>query len=396
METIRKTIFDRTAIRGRQLANRLVVAPMTRVSATAEGVPTHEMADYYGDFAAGGFGMIITEGTYTDEHFSKTNHYQPGIMNTEQILGWKRVVNAVHAHNALIISQLMHGGALSECREETIAPSAVQPVGLRSTDTGAVPSPFPVPRQMTAEDFETVKKGYVGAALNALAAGFDGVELHAANGYLFDQLITPHTNLRTDQYGGDERNRLRFLMEVYVAVKKALPADFIVGIRVSESKVNDLTYRWPGGSETARRIFGVLAEIDPDYVHIAAEGGRWERESVYPDGLSSNSIAKSLLKSPVIANGGMHDVALAETLLNSNAADLLSIGRAAIASPDWPRRIEKGEPVVPFFKELIKPSLTLSHARRALEPYLNAKAGRSKTSLTGRVSIHQISSSAGS
>ncbi|SEJ00031.1 2,4-dienoyl-CoA reductase [Dyadobacter sp. SG02] len=367
METISKTIFDATEIRGRKLANRLVVAPMTRVSATAAGVPTQEMTDYYEAFAAGGFGMIITEGTYTDALFSKTNHHQPGIANGEQMNGWKRVVTAVHRHHALIINQLMHGGALSERSEETIAPSAVQPIGLRSTDSSVPASAFPMPRAMEAEDFEHVKSGYVNAALLAYEAGFDGVELHAANGYLFDQFITPHTNLRTDEYGGDERNRLRFLMEVYQAVKTALPDGFIVGIRVSESKVNDLAYRWPGGADTARRIFEVLAEIDPDYVHIAAEGGRWERECRYPDGTSSNSIAKSILKSPVIANGGMHDVALAGTLLNSNAADLVSIGRAAIASPDWPKLMAAGEPVVPFFKELIKPSLTLSHTRQVRE-----------------------------
>jgi len=346
---------------------------MTRVSATPDGVPTREMADYYEAFAAGGFGMIITEGTYTDELFSKANHHQPGIANAAQMQGWKRVVTAVHGHNALIINQLMHGGALSEITGETIAPSAVQPLGLRATDHTVSPSAFPVPRAMQKEDLEAVKAGFVHAAWQAHEAGFDGVELHAANGYLFDQFITPHTNLRADAYGGNERNRLRFLMEVYQAVKAALPDDFIVGIRVSESKVNDLTYRWPGGSETARRIFEVLAEINPDYLHIAAEGGRWERECRYPDGTSSNSIAKSLLRSPVIANGGMHDVALAETLLNSNAADLVSIGRAAIASPDWPKLTAAGEPVLPFFKELIKPSLTLAHTR-SVQEQCNASA----------------------
>ncbi|WP_353719446.1 NADH:flavin oxidoreductase [Dyadobacter sp. 676] len=369
METTSKTIFDTTEIGGRKLSNRLVVAPMTRVSATRAGVPTQEMADYYEAFASGGFGMIITEGTYTDNLFSKANHYQPGMADTGQMEGWKRVVNAVHKHNSIIISQLMHGGALSECREQTIAPSAVQPVGLRATDASVPPTPFPMPREMQREDFESVRNGYVDAALRAHRAGFDGAELHAANGYLFDQFITPHTNLRTDEYGGNERNRLRFLMEVYEAVKAASPPGFIVGIRISESKVNNLAYRWPDGPETGRRIFEVLAEIDPDYVHIAAEGGRWARECLYPDGRSANSIAKSILKSPVIANGGMHDVALAETLLNSNAADLVSIGRAAIASPDWPKRVASGEAVVPFFKEFIKPSLTLAHTRSVMERF---------------------------
>ncbi|MCF0070172.1 NADH:flavin oxidoreductase [Dyadobacter sp. CY261] len=369
METIRKTIFDAVNIRGRKLGNRLVVAPMTRVSATPTGVPTQEMVNYYEAFAAGGFGMIITEGTFTDDFYSKANHNQPGIVNTKQMQAWKRVVDAVHSHDTLIINQLMHGGALSECGEHTIGPSAVQPVGLRATDPTRTPSPFPMPRVMGRGDFGVVKDGYVNAALRAHQAGFDGVEIHAANGYLFDQFITPHTNLRTDEYGGDERNRLRFLMEVYHAVKGALPAGFIIGIRVSESKVNDLAYRWPSGAETAQRIFAVLAEIDPDYLHIAAEGGRWSRECLYPNGQSSNSIAKSILKSPIIANGGMHDVELAETLLNSGAADLVSIGRAAIASPDWPKRIAAGAPVLPFFKELIKPSLTLGHTRQVMERF---------------------------
>ncbi|GGM93515.1 NADH:flavin oxidoreductase [Dyadobacter beijingensis] len=339
---------------------------MTRVSATPEGLPTQEMADYYAAFAEGGFGMIITEGTYTDDFYSKANHGQPGIANASQMQAWKRVTDAVHAHDTHIISQLMHGGALSEYGVHTIAPSAIQPVGLRATDHSNPPTPFPVPREMGRGDFEVVKNGYVHAALRALQAGFDGVELHAANGYLFDQFITPHTNVRTDEYGGDERGRLRFLMEVYAAVKAVVPAGFMVAIRISESKVNDLTYRWPGGAETARRIFGILAEIAPDYVHIAAEGGRWERECLYPNGESSNSIAKGILKSPIIANGGMHDVDLAEKLLNRNTADLISIGRAAIASPDWPNRMAAGEPVVPFFRELIKPSLTLAHAKAVL------------------------------
>jgi 2,4-dienoyl-CoA reductase-like NADH-dependent reductase (Old Yellow Enzyme family) len=372
METIAKNIFDPVTIHGRALANRLVVAPMTRWSATDAGVPTDEMAEYYAAFARGGFGMIITEGTYTDDLFSRADGNQPGMVTQAHLQGWKQVVDRVHESRALIISQLMHGGALSQFSDDTIAPSAVQPLGVRTPERGGPTGPFPIPREMTANDFEGVKQGYVQAALLAVKAGFDGVEIHAANGYLFDQFITPHTNLRTDAYGGDARNRLRFLMEVYAALKAVVPATFIVGIRVSESKVNDLTYRWPGGPDTAREIFSVLAEISPDYLHIAAEGGRWDREALYPDGSSSTGIAKSLLTSPVIANGGMHDVHLAESLLNSGQADLVSIGRAAIANPDWPRRIAEARPVVPFFKELIKPSLTLAHTKRVLAEYRQA------------------------
>lgn len=372
METITKSIFDPIGIQKRTLVNRLVVAPMTRWSATNEGVPTSEMADYYAAFAQGGFGMIITEGTYTDDLFSRTDGNQPGMVTPAHLEGWKQVTQQVHAYGALVISQLMHGGALSQFSDNTIAPSAVQPLGVRTPENGGPSGPFPLPRAMSAADFEGVKQGYIHAARLAAEAGFDGVEIHAANGYLFDQFITPHTNLRSDEYGGDARNRLRFLLEVYTAVKAAVPPGFIVGIRVSESKVKDLTYRWPGGPDTAREIFGIIAETVPDYLHIAAEGGRWDREALYPDGSSSTGIAKSLLPSPVIANGGMHNLELAHTLLNSGQADLVSIGRAALANPDWPKRIAEGRPVVPFFKELIKPSLSLAHTRRVLAEYHQA------------------------
>ena len=375
MEKTKSSIFDQTALHGgRKLKNRLVVAPLTRKSATLEGVPTQEMADYYGAFAKGGFGMIISEGTYTDDLFSQSDVGQPGITNEAQMLGWQNVAENVHRYDAVFINQLMHAGALGQLREENIAPSAVQPIGERSPEPGGATGPYPMPEAMEYSDFETVRQGYVQAATLSRKAGFDGIEIHAANGYLFDQFVTEHTNLRTDRYGGYVRNRLRFLMEVYQAVRDALPPDFIVGIRLSESKVNDLKYRWPGGSQTATEIFSVLSEIQPDYFHIASEGGSWKRESLYADGLSSTGIAKRLTKVPIIANGGLHDIELAESLIASDQADLISIGRAAIANPDWPDRILKGQATIPFFKELIKPSLTLGHAQRVLTQYRHQNA----------------------
>jgi 2,4-dienoyl-CoA reductase-like NADH-dependent reductase (Old Yellow Enzyme family) len=342
---------------------------MTRRSASPEGIPTAQMVDYYRAFAAGGFSLIITEGTYTDNLFSQADLNQPGLTNEEQMRGWAKVVNSVHACNTLFICQLMHGGALSQCREQTIAPSSVQPVGMRSTEPGGLTGPFPLPKEMTSAELSEVQKGYVRAALLAHKAGFDGVEIHAANGYLFDQFITPHTNLRTDQYGGNTYNRLRFLIETFAMIKEIVPAEFIIGIRLSESKVNDLTYRWPGGSKTATEIFTILKELRAAYLHIAAEGGNWARECLYEDGLSSSGIAKSLTDIPVMANGGLHNLHLAESLIASKQADLVSIGRAAIANPDWPKRIATGKQTIPFFKELIKPSLTLHHTKRVLEKY---------------------------
>lgn len=366
MESNKKNLFDNHLLHGRSLRNRLVVAPLTRKSATADGIPTAEMVEYYTAFAKGGFGMIITEGVYTDTLYSKADNNQPGLTNTEQVAGWLDAVSGMHQHSAFAIAQLMHGGALGQYSEHTIAPSAVRPIGTRQTEAGELTGKFPIPREMTIKDIEEVINGYVNASLLAHQAGFDGIELHAANGYLFDQFITPHTNLRTDRYGGSAANRLRFLTEVFLAIKQAMPADFIVGIRLSESKVNDLTYRWPNAAETAVELFTVLKDLDASYYHLAAEGGNWTRECLYANGSSSSGIAKAITGKPIIANGGLHQRTFAESLLNSNHADFISIGRAAIASPNWPNLIASGKNPLPFFKELIKPSLTLAHAQRAL------------------------------
>ncbi|MGF7038305.1 hypothetical protein [Mucilaginibacter lappiensis] len=367
METHESSLFDKTILHGHRLSNRLVVAPLTRRSATLQGVPTPEMTDYYTAFAAGGFGLIITEGTYTDDAHSQTSYNQPGITNEQQQSGWRNVVDSVHQFNTLVICQLMHGGALGQISEENIAPSAVKPVGLKHTEPGEPAGGFPLPKAMTADDLKNVKNGYVRAALLAYEAGFDGIELHAANGYLFDQFITPHTNVRTDEYGGNTPNRLRFLREVYTAIRAALPAEFIIGIRLSESKVNDLTYRWPKGSAMATEIFTVLKDLGASYFHIAAEGGNWARECLYADGQSSNGIAKKLTGVPVIANGGLHNTLTAASLISSNQANLISIGKAAIANPNWANLIAAGQPTIPFFGELIKPSLTLQHTNAVLK-----------------------------
>jgi 2,4-dienoyl-CoA reductase-like NADH-dependent reductase (Old Yellow Enzyme family) len=372
MKTHENSLFDKIHIQGHQLSNRLVVSPMTRRSATMQGVPTPEMVDYYTAFAVGGFGMIITEGTYTADTHSQTHYNQPGITNQQQQEGWHKVVTSVHRHGALIINQLMHSGGLSQISEQNIAPSAVQPAGIKHPEPGESPGSFPIPRAMTTDDLQQVKEGYVRSARLAYEAGFDGIEIHAANGYLFDQFITEHTNMRTDGYGGNTRNRLRFLMEVYTAIRAVLPAGFIIGIRLSESKVNDLTYRWPGGSATATAIFTVLKELDADYFHLAAEGGNWARECLYADGQSSNSIAKILTGKPIIANGGLHDTTIAASLLSTGRADLIAIGKAAIANPNWPNLIATGQQTIPFFKEMINPSLTLRHTATVLKQYESA------------------------
>ncbi|NBD24726.1 oxidoreductase [Paenibacillus glycinis] len=203
--------------------NRLVLSPMTRKSAEQDGRATEKMARYYSSFAEGGYGLLITEGVYKDEAYSQGYANQPGLASEPQVQAWKPVTAAVHAKGGKIVAQLMHAGALSQWNEytdETAAPSAVKPVGLKMALFGSA-GEYKTPRALTTADIRLIVEGFANAASNAKRAGFDGVELHAANGYLLDQFLTGYTNLREDEYGGTIDNRIRLIQETIRAVRGA-------------------------------------------------------------------------------------------------------------------------------------------------------------------------------
>jgi 2,4-dienoyl-CoA reductase-like NADH-dependent reductase (Old Yellow Enzyme family) len=353
--------FSGFILKGRLFQNRFVVSPMSRVSATTDGLPTPLMKEYYVAFAAGDFSMIITEGLYTDNLFSQAYTNQPGIVNDAQAARWKGIVSAVHENNSLIIAQLMHAGGISQHLAHTAAPTGDRPSGKKMPEYGGGDGEFPVPRQLSEEDIEAVIEGYVHSASLAVQAGFDGVELHGANGYLLDQFLTAGINNRTDRWGGSMENRTRIIKEITRRIRKVVPGNFIIGLRLSEGKVNDLRYRWPDGAATAHELLRQLSAAPPDYIHIAAETGRWERDCVYPDGSSYSGIAKSVMSIPVIANGGLHRLALSKSVLDEGHADLIALGTA---DPSWPLKVRCGIEPVPFIPAFIKPSATIEHAIR--------------------------------
>ncbi|MEO6869693.1 MAG: NADH:flavin oxidoreductase [Ginsengibacter sp.] len=353
-------LFSSFKIGERILKNRFIVAPMTRASADSMGIPSLKMQAYYHAFANGGFSAIITEGTYTDNVNSQALLLQPGIVSSKQIDAWKGITNKIHQYDCLAICQLMHAGALTDTGQG-IAPSAIRPLGLKMTKAGIGCQQYPVPKTMDYKDIKTVVDGFVASARAAQMAGFDGVEIHAANGYLLDQFITPYTNFRTDDYGGSIENSFRIIREILTEIKMVVNAGFVIGLRVSESKVNDLTYRWPDGAGFANELFGKIANCELSYIHIAAEGGNWERECLYADGTSSCSIARELTKLPIIANGGLHDLQEAEKIVETGHSDLIAIGRAAIADPQWVNKIQQGFLPIIFDKGMINPSFNLDN-----------------------------------
>lgn len=345
---------------GIELRNRFALAPMTRVSATEDGRATQEMAAYYETFAEGGFGLLITEGTYTDTAFSQGYLHQPGIADEAQAAAWRPVVDRAHAAGARVVLQLMHAGAVAQgnrFRDRAAGPSAVRPLGEQLTKYRGS-GRWPVPLEMTGRQIAEAVHGFAAAAARARDAGFDGVEIHAANGYLLDQFLTPYTNLRTDAYGGGVEERTRLVREVTAEVKGATGPGFPVGVRFSQGKINDPSWRWPGGDDEARAVFTAAAAAGADYLHLAGSGRDWS-----PHGPTLPGLARAVTGLPVIANGGLHEDAVARRVLDERHADVLAIGTGALANPDLPRRVVTGAVRAPFDPRLLEPLATLDNAR---------------------------------
>jgi len=358
-------LVSATRLAGRELRNPIAVAPMSRVSAAAGGTATERMARYYGEFARGGFGLVITEGLYPDDRYAQAYPAQPGLSTDEQAASWRPVVDAVHAAGGLVVAQLMHAGALSQTLPATIAPSAVEPKGRKMSGYGGGSGEFAVPAAATGDDIRDVIAGFASAARRARHAGFDGVEIHAANGYLLDQFITDYTNLRTDAYGAGAAGRARIAGEVLAAVRAEVGPGFVVGIRISQAKVNDAEHRWT--EPDAREILAVIAAQRPDYVHVAGEGADWASAAAVGT-TTLTRLAREIVGVPVIANGSLHEPAAAQKLLVDGEADLIAIGRAAIVNPDWPARVAEGRELRPWDRNVLSPTADLATQDARLTP----------------------------
>ncbi|MCZ8519734.1 MULTISPECIES: NADH:flavin oxidoreductase [Paenibacillus] len=340
------------------LSTRAVLSPMTRTSAEPSGLANARMARYYARFAKGGFGLIITEGIYPEMAASRSYMNQPGIASDEQAESWRPVVEAVHKEGGKIVAQLMHAGALVQHDAFTpLAPSAMKPLGMMLEEHGGS-GEFAVPREMTREEIRSAVESFVQAARRAQEIGFDGIEVHAANGYLLDQFITDYTNRRTDEYGGSVEGRIQIIVEVIKAIRAVVGRDYPVGVRISQGKVNDFYHKWAGGEKEAEIIFRNLAAASPSYIHTTeykafnpafSEGGPTLAELAVRHGGGI----------PVIANGKLGDPERAESLLEKGDADLVAIGTSALVNPDWVNKVREGENLMPFDHSFLHPIATL-------------------------------------
>lgn len=332
-------VFTEYRLGGIILKNRLVMSPMTRNRAL-NNVPNELMARYYQQRAAAG--LIITEGVSPSPNGLGYARI-PGIFSDAQIEGWKKITDAVHKQGGHMFMQLMHTGRISHplnmpAGARILAPSAVPAAGEMYTDAEGM-KPLPIPEAMTDADIRTTIEEYAQAARNAITAGFDGVELHAANGYLLEQFIRPNSNQRQDKYGGSIENRSRFLRDVVEATTDAIGHQR-VGVRLSPYGVfNDMPLY-----ETIEKDYSYLADmldvLNVMYVHLvdhSAMGAPAVPASI-------KEIFRDQFCDTLILSGG-YDIERAEKDLAAGRADLIAVGRPFLANPDLPERWKRNAPL---------------------------------------------------
>ena len=370
--------FESLTVGRWQLPQRFVMAPLTRNRAGAGHAPTELNAEYYGQRA--GAGLIVTEGVAPSQ-VGQGYLNVPGLYTDEQVAGWRLVADAVHADGGVVVAQLMHVGRIAHADNkdgvETVAPSAVQAPGEMVTADGS--KPHDVPRAVATDEVAGLVADFVTAARNAVAAGLDGVEVHAANGYLLHQFLDPTINLRDDVYGGSPENRARFVVEVVTAVAEAIGADR-VGLRLS-----------PG-----HQFNGIGEELGPDLTATY----RAVVDGVAPLGLAYLSLLASPLEpleslvrdlrerfdGVLFLNDGFGDLTTldsVEKLLGTGLADAVVVGRQFLANPDLVERWRKGadlnEP---------DPSTVLRRRRRGLHRLPDARAAPESSSRSVRPRRH--------
>ncbi len=334
-----KKIFKSYKLGNSELKNHIVMAPMTR-SRAINNIPNDLMAEYYGQRA--GAGLIVTEGTSPSPNGLGYARI-PGIYSKEQVAGWKKVTDAVHAKGGKIFIQLMHTGRISHTANmpegaKVVAPSAVKAGGQMWTDTQGMQE-HTVPAAFTKDELAAAREEYVTAAKNSIEAGFDGVELHGANGYLLEQFLSPHSNVRDDEYGDSIENRSRFVLEVAKAVAYAIGKER-TAIRLSPyGAFNDMP-AYPETEETYKYLSAELNKLGIVYIHLVDHSSMGAPE--VPRKIKE--IIRNEFENTLILSGG-YGLQSAEEELEKSIANLVAFGKPFINNPDFVERLKNGWPL---------------------------------------------------
>ncbi|MEX0153470.1 alkene reductase [Microbacterium sp. LMI1-1-1.1] len=330
------SLFSPTTVGDVDVRNRVSLAPMTRLRSGADGVPGPLVAKYYAQRA--GIGLLVTEGVYPSAE-SRGYAGQPGIVTEAQAAGWAKVADAVHAEGGTIFMQLMNSGRVSHTditgTDRIVAPSAIAIEGEAHLADGSK-VPFPVPHALETSELATVRDEFVAAARRAVDAGIDGVELHSANGYLLHEFLSPASNQRTDEYGGSPEARARFVIEVAQAVVAEIGAGR-VGIRISPAhNIQDVWEKDEAETRaTYEALIAGLAPLGLAYLSVLHAD---------PAGDLIQDLRRAF-GGTFIVNSGFSNVTTREeavSAVDGDIADLVAVGRPAIANPDLVARWQNG------------------------------------------------------
>lgn len=333
-------LFSNYNLEGLELKNRFLMAPMTRSRSTQPNdIPNSLMAEYYSQRASAG--IIISEATQVSlqgKGYART----PGIYTQEQIDGWKLITDSVHKAGSKIFLQLWHVGRVSSTLVNGLQPIGPSELIASNTNVYVIDElsngevtfvPVDLPRAMTRNDIENVKYDFVQGAKNAIEAGFDGIEIHGANGYLFDQFLRGNSNIRKDEYGGSKENRIRLLIETSRAVVEAIGKER-VGVRLSPFiKFKDMDD--PEILDTIMLASEQLDVLGIAYLHLCESD--WDDAPKIPDSFRYD--LRSKFKNTIVATGNKTPME-GEQLLNNNLVDLVGFGRNFISNPDFPLRVK--------------------------------------------------------
>ncbi|GJM63053.1 alkene reductase [Persicobacter diffluens] len=341
MNTEQSKLFGQYNLRGNHLQNRIAMAPMTRSRTIGEEVVTPLAAEYYGQRATAG--LIITEGSPISK-VGRGYSMTPGIYTPEQIEGWKKVTDEVHAKGGKIFIQLWHVGRRSHsliAGEQPHAPSSLKVTDrvygpLQEGGFGMIETELP--KAMTLEDIKNTQQDFVQAAKNAIEAGFDGVELHGAHGYLIDSFLRLHANERTDQYGGSKENRMRFLLETITAVTEAIGGEK-TAIRLSPHVAEGAAAHDPEIIDLTYEILKALEPLNLAYIHFSENISNYQE---VPD--SFRTKVRAVYNGPIMVAGKLTK-AKAEAILAKKQADLVAFGQPFIFNPDLVQRMKNNWPL---------------------------------------------------
>jgi 2,4-dienoyl-CoA reductase-like NADH-dependent reductase (Old Yellow Enzyme family) len=326
------------------LKNRLGVAPMTRMSSVQDSIPRPDVLEFLVRRARGGAALVYTEAIVTDYESAQGYPGQARLLTQRQLDAWGPVTAALRQEGAVSIMQMFHCGRLAwpqiNPAGRTIAPSSLIPRDHNPL-TG---QPYPMPDAMSRFDIEHVILGFVETARGAVAAGFDGVEIHAAHGYLISEFLSAYTNRRTDAYGGSPVNRFLFLHDIIQAVDQALPADRLLSVRISDWGVVDADVSLFGAKDEYQEIIGLLSREPIDAISVSTYD---YQQKAFGTEQNMAQITREATHLPIMICGKIYDRATAEEALED--ADIVLSAKSMLLNPDWVEDVRRGKEL-PLYK----------------------------------------------